>query len=490
MTGLAELLRWGLRTMPNEDKGQVGIGSAKFEWDTLVGFVGFGLLVASFLGLLVIAPPIVTESDTVFFLRLGSMAVLAVTFLVAKVASYLVTRSSCRILTIVALAGPLAVGAFFLVPGVTSMISALMIAGAVASLGLGTLSLLWFCFLCTRSHQVLPIFISSAIVMGVVICLAETYLIVEAACVVIVLVWILSLMCIYTLIRLRPTSVFPVPIENRDSDRRSKILWTSALMLSISNFEFGFVIGTVRENADQALCLGAAALVSAALAISFAGKKSVSERSISPLTTPITVLGFLALYLFGETAHVIALCILTSLFTVYSVFGTAAMVEHVRISRLAVLRTYGKARFLDYLGMMTGLVTGFVVAQLAVSDLLHAAQITVGIAIVYGFVAVHCHKARFPERSMEETGRTLPETKGQWKKRCRVVSEQSGLSDRQFEVLILVSQGRNAKYIEQALSISLSTAQTHIRNIYRKTGVHSRQELLNLIEDTKLYGEE
>ena len=70
------------------------------------------------------------------------------------------------------------------------------------------------------------------------------------------------------------------------------------------------------------------------------------------------------------------------------------------------------------------------------------------------------------------------------------MSEECGLSERQYEVLMLVAQGRNAKYIEQALTISLSTAQTHIRNIYRKTGVHSRQELLDLIEDTKLYGEE
>ena len=70
------------------------------------------------------------------------------------------------------------------------------------------------------------------------------------------------------------------------------------------------------------------------------------------------------------------------------------------------------------------------------------------------------------------------------------MSEQHGLSERQYEVLVLVAQGRNAKYIEQTLMISLSTAQTHIRNIYRKTGVHSRQELLNLIEATKLYGED
>lgn len=77
-----------------------------------------------------------------------------------------------------------------------------------------------------------------------------------------------------------------------------------------------------------------------------------------------------------------------------------------------------------------------------------------------------------------------------WKQRCQAVGERYKLSDRQQEVLFLMAQGRNAKYIESALVISLSTVQTHIRNIYRKLGVHSRQELLDLIEETKLYGED
>ena len=50
------------------------------------------------------------------------------------------------------------------------------------------------------------------------------------------------------------------------------------------------------------------------------------------------------------------------------------------------------------------------------------------------------------------------EAKGLWKKRCRVVGEQCDLSERQFEVLMLVAQGRNAKYIEQALSCLLYTS--------------------------------
>ncbi len=35
--------------------------------------------------------------------------------------------------------------------------------------------------------------------------------------------------------------------------------------------------------------------------------------------------------------------------------------------------------------------------------------------------------------------------------------------------------------------ISQSTAKTHIYNIYRKFGIHSRQELLDFIEDIEVH---
>ena len=260
-------------------------------------------------------------------------------------------------------------------------------------------------------------------------------------------------------------------------------------MLSISNFEFGFVASATSSDFERAACLASAAMAALVLAVSFARKGLVNERSLSPLTPPLTIGAFLSAYLFGEALRVPSLCVLSALCTVYLSFGIAAVAEHVRLSHLSAPRAHGKARALDYLGMAAGFATGYVVAAAAASDMVLAAQMTAVIAVVYGFIAAFCHKARFPEEGMEGSlgGH---EAKGLWKKRCRVVGEQCNLSERQFEVLMLVAQGRNAKYIEQALSISLSTAQTHIRNIYRKTGVHSRQELLDLIEGTKLYGEE
>ena len=52
-----------------------------------------------------------------------------------------------------------------------------------------------------------------------------------------------------------------------------------------------------------------------------------------------------------------------------------------------------------------------------------------------------------------------------------------GLSTREVEVCTLLLDSRSAAYIAEKLGVSLSTANTHIRHIYAKAGVSSKQEL-------------
>jgi DNA-binding CsgD family transcriptional regulator len=58
-----------------------------------------------------------------------------------------------------------------------------------------------------------------------------------------------------------------------------------------------------------------------------------------------------------------------------------------------------------------------------------------------------------------------------------------GLTQREREVLRLLIAGRSSRRIQEELFISESTANTHIRHIYGKVGIHSRQELLDVLED-------
>ena len=53
-------------------------------------------------------------------------------------------------------------------------------------------------------------------------------------------------------------------------------------------------------------------------------------------------------------------------------------------------------------------------------------------------------------------------------------------------MLFLLGKGYTIEYIAGELGISFNTAKSHIRNVYAKAGVHSKQELQILIEDGKI----
>ncbi|ANE23126.1 hypothetical protein AAY81_08415 [Denitrobacterium detoxificans] len=65
---------------------------------------------------------------------------------------------------------------------------------------------------------------------------------------------------------------------------------------------------------------------------------------------------------------------------------------------------------------------------------------------------------------------------------CTHISNQAKLSKREAEILPYALHGRTSERIATELGISKSTVDTHLRRIYGKTGVHSRQELIDLGE--------
>lgn len=67
-------------------------------------------------------------------------------------------------------------------------------------------------------------------------------------------------------------------------------------------------------------------------------------------------------------------------------------------------------------------------------------------------------------------------------RQCGDFSERFGLSAREREVLEYLARGRSQPYIRDELLLSKNTVATHVKHIYQKLGVHSRQELLDLFE--------
>jgi DNA-binding CsgD family transcriptional regulator len=65
--------------------------------------------------------------------------------------------------------------------------------------------------------------------------------------------------------------------------------------------------------------------------------------------------------------------------------------------------------------------------------------------------------------------------------RCQELARTYGLSPREEEVLLLLAQRKTVGSIERELFIANGTAKTHIRHIYRKLDIHSRDDLTDLL---------
>lgn len=63
------------------------------------------------------------------------------------------------------------------------------------------------------------------------------------------------------------------------------------------------------------------------------------------------------------------------------------------------------------------------------------------------------------------------------------IAEEGKLTARQAEIFAYLAHGRNAPYIAEELVVSYHTVKAHMNQIYRKLGVHSQQELIDLVEE-------
>lgn len=65
--------------------------------------------------------------------------------------------------------------------------------------------------------------------------------------------------------------------------------------------------------------------------------------------------------------------------------------------------------------------------------------------------------------------------------RCKKLADDFSLSPREQEISTYLGRGHTCTYIAKMLVISESTVYTHARNIYRKVGIQSKEELIQIL---------
>jgi DNA-binding CsgD family transcriptional regulator len=70
--------------------------------------------------------------------------------------------------------------------------------------------------------------------------------------------------------------------------------------------------------------------------------------------------------------------------------------------------------------------------------------------------------------------------------RYQRIALQKGLTPREIEICIILARGNNMQRVQDELFISKGTAITHRNHIYKKLGVHSKQELIDFVTNFKI----
>lgn len=115
-----------------------------------------------------------------------------------------------------------------------------------------------------------------------------------------------------------------------------------------------------------------------------------------------------------------------------------------------------------------------------IPDLLGIVSISLGLLIFAICLYIFTEKGStlfLPKQEPENTSTTTTE------KAYMHLIRKGNLSKREADVFLLVAKGRSTPRIQEEMHLSTNTINTHIQHIYQKLDVHSRQELLDIIEE-------
>ena len=242
--------------------------------------------------------------------------------------------------------------------------------------------------------------------------------------------------------------------------------------------------GSVLANVDRTWSYGLSCCIIAVMALFFRRCAVEGEFTKQMFLYPLTALVILYLFmltgmqamqsqefiLFKRVFVAIAQCL--------DVFVFALIVHSVserRLSHVAVLGLYaafcnaGFWMVVSDVVRATGLLAGSPGGEWAAFGLSFA---TAALFIVF-LLRLAVARPRVGTDAGDEDG---------LKARCERAGVAAGLSKRELEVMGLLYRGYSAKRIAEVLYVSENTVRSHTSNIYKQMAVHSKQELMMLVD--------
>ncbi|MEG0322610.1 MAG: helix-turn-helix transcriptional regulator [Raoultibacter sp.] len=172
----------------------------------------------------------------------------------------------------------------------------------------------------------------------------------------------------------------------------------------------------------------------------------------------------------------------------YVFYGIIGIIALASLCAMAHAREFSPA-FIYGLAVACFMAVSFVGIMCGASSIFadNAGPILLVVSTLYfGFVVLAPLIAAWRREGVAEPGRSQEigegEAQSDLQKRCEEVALRFELSPREAEILSYLGRGHGIVFIAKTLVISESTVRTHVKSIYRKLEVSSREQLIELID--------
>ena len=260
------------------------------------------------------------------------------------------------------------------------------------------------------------------------------------------------------------------------------ILSALAIFVGRSWLEVAGLAGAgVVSPVDLGCCLAVFCAVFLAVSLlCFANKTIFLTQAFRVVIPPTSLAAVLAAFACGESADGLMMSLTVILLSVFSLALLDQMVwvltaGFMRANETSSETVVATMRSFEFAGAAfgAGLVKPLVYAWGTVPTLF----VAVAVLLVAFVICVPTFEPHLVSPG-KETPEGLKALAGEGAGRYAMFVSCFGLTAREVEVLVLLADGADAAAVASRLVVSLSTANTHIRHIYAKLGIHSRQELM------------
>ena len=459
----------------------IGGNEADFEAVLIDGILGFSLSIGNAILLLVGS---ISHAQSIFqaaTMLVASAVVAALFFKIVQLKTDVISANLPRVGYVCGHA------LCFLVSVIGMFLGIDYVTAIAAALGLADTLILYGRFLAALARKALMLVVDTAflypgVLMMIIVNVPAPYDTIVLSVMVLVTI-------VVALLFVRRHYDFGELISAADSKARSIKVKGNVHTLFLVGFMIAF--GIEMSNVALGLAFAIAGLLSLIMRqVNERGSKDALRKSMALASVVL----LLPLVLVPDEVKLVLLACYSCFVILETLTILDAIVETVRFNLIAAMWLIGKECSVFFAGMGVGglLFSLFPFLAQLVGDVDATLMLCIVVAVICAWMQINVNYQIYPfepiieepvddevTAHIERTGRR----KAQWHQKIDAVCEQYHLSPREREILPILLRGRDAKYIMDTFYISQSTAKTHIYNIYRKFGIHSRQELLDFVED-------